>query len=160
MSKKYAVFFGRYSPFHLGHEWLIREKLDKGIPCLIFVRDTPLDEKNPFTAEARKSMLEASFSGEDVIVKIVENIESLNWGRGVGYEVNEHMPPEDIKWISATRIRECIKTDDPDWLNYVDPRTAAWLKDYYSKQDQSKEPVKKTGKGDGSYKTSEPTKKT
>ena len=134
--KKKAVFFGRYAPFHLGHEWLIRKKLDLGIPCLIYVRDTPLDEKNPFTAEERKLMLEASFDGEDVKVEICDDIESLNWGRGVGYVVNEHKPPEDIKWISATRIRECIKNNDPDWLNYVNPKTAAWLKAYYDKQDQ------------------------
>jgi len=149
MSKK-AVFFGRWSPMHKGHEWLIRKKLDLGIPCLVYVRDTPKDEKNPFDAEDRKSMLEATFAGEDVQVEICPDIESVNWGRGVGYEVNEHKPPEDIKWISATRIRECIKNDDPDWLNYVDPRTAAWLKDYYAKDEEEK--TKSPCKGDGSCK--------
>ena len=138
-SSKKAVFFGRWSPMHKGHFWLINQKLSKNIPCLIYVRDTPIDEKNPFTAEERKSMLEARFIDDDVEVQISPDIESLNFGRGVGYEVNEHKPPEDIKWISATRIRECIKNDDPDWLNYVDPRTAAWLKNYYAKQNQDKE---------------------
>ena len=133
--KKKAVFFGRWSPMHYGHEWLIRQKLDQGIPCLVFVRDTPLDEHNPFTAEERKSMLEATFDGEDVEVQIVCDISSLNWGRGVGYEVNEHVPPENIKQISATKIRECIKNNNPEWLEYVNPKTAAWLKTYYSKQE-------------------------
>lgn len=159
MSKK-AVFFGRWSPMHHGHFWLINQKLGEGIPCLIYVRDTPLDEKNPFTAEERKSMLEATFIDEDVEVQICPDISSINFGRGVGYEVNEHKPPEDIKWISATRIRECIKNDDPDWLNYVDPRTAAWLKDYYAKQkDNPKEP-KSPCKGDGSCKSDLKEKKT
>jgi FAD synthase len=137
--KKKAVFFGRWSPMHAGHRWLVSQKLNLGIPCLIYVRDTPRDEKNPFTAEERKSMMEAAFFGEDVQVEICPDIESVNWGRGVGYEVNEHKPPEDIKWISATRIRECIKNDDPDWLNYVDPRTAAWLKDYYRQNNNISE---------------------
>lgn len=35
----------------------------------------------------------------------VPDIESFNYGRGVGYEVIEHFPPEDIKKISGTSIR-------------------------------------------------------
>ena len=32
-------------------------------------------------------------------------IESVNYGRDVGYEVIEHEPPQDVKKISATNIR-------------------------------------------------------
>ena len=37
---------------------------------------------------------------------IIPDIESVNYGRGVGYEIIEHKPPQDIKEISATKIRE------------------------------------------------------
>ena len=37
---------------------------------------------------------------------IIPDIESVNYGRGVGYEIIEHFPPTDIKEISATKIRE------------------------------------------------------
>ncbi len=46
---KRAMFVGRWQPMHNGHKWLISQKLDKGIPILICVRDIPPDAKNPFT---------------------------------------------------------------------------------------------------------------
>ena len=33
------------------------------------------------------------------------DIESINYGRDVGYDIIEHKPPEDIKEISGTKIR-------------------------------------------------------
>jgi len=42
---------------------------------------------------------------------IIPDIESVNYGRGVGYQVIEHIPPSDISDISATKIREQMKTD-------------------------------------------------
>ena len=42
-------------------------------------------------------------------ITIVPDIESINYGRGVGYEVIEHVPPQDIKEISATKIREQMR---------------------------------------------------
>ena len=37
------------------------------------------------------------------------DIESVNYGRGVGYEIIEHIPPTDIKEISATKIRQELR---------------------------------------------------
>ena len=37
---------------------------------------------------------------------IIPDIESINYGRDVGYEIIEHIPPKDIEKISATKIRE------------------------------------------------------
>lgn len=46
------------------------------------------------------------FLGEDVIVfPLPQDIESINYGRGVGYEIIEHVPPEEIAEVSATKIR-------------------------------------------------------
>ena len=39
---------------------------------------------------------------------IIPDIESVNYGRGVGYEIIEHVPPENIKKISATKIRASL----------------------------------------------------
>ena len=41
-----------------------------------------------------------------VKVIIIPDIESVNYGRGVGYEIIEHIPPSDISKISATKIRK------------------------------------------------------
>lgn len=114
MSRK-AAFIGRWQPMHLGHEWLIRKKLDVGIPVLILVRDIPPDKMNPYTTKETVSMIRAAFEGEDVEVQVIPDIESVNWGRGVGYETNEFKPPEDIKRISATAIRTQIQNGDDSW---------------------------------------------
>jgi len=42
---------------------------------------------------------------------IIPDIESINYGRGVGYNIIEHVPPKNIGEISATKIRESLKKD-------------------------------------------------
>ena len=106
--KKYAIFVGRYQPYHWGHIELIQQKLDAGIPALIMVRDIAPDEKNPFTTEQTVEMIEKyhAAKGDDVKVMIIPDIESVNYGRGVGYEINEFTPTGEIAFISATKIRD------------------------------------------------------
>lgn len=121
-SKKYAVFVGRYQPYHFGHIELIQQKLNEGVPVLIMIRDIEPDEKNPFTTEQTVSMIEKyhKSKGDDVKVIIIPDIESVNFGRGVGYEVNEFTPPKEIGGISATGVRNSIKNGDDYWKRMVD----------------------------------------
>jgi hypothetical protein len=46
-----------------------------------------------------------------IIVSIIPDIESVNYGRGVGYDVIEHVPPKEIGDISATSIRNKMRKD-------------------------------------------------
>ena len=87
VDKKYAIFVGRYQPYHFGHIELINQKLKKGVPALIMVRDIEQDEKNPFTTEQTVDMIKKyhAAKGDDVDVIIIPDIESVNYGRGVGY---------------------------------------------------------------------------
>ena len=104
--KQYALFIGRWQPWHDGHDWLIRQKLDKGVPVLVAIRNVAPDDKNPYTpTEVYHNILDL-YEAEDVEVIIIPDIESVNYGRGVGYEINEHVPPPEIHEISATKIRE------------------------------------------------------
>ena len=122
--KKYAIFVGRYQPYHFGHIELIKQKLDQGIPTLIMVRNIKPDERNPFTTEQTVSMIKKYHKthGDDLKVMIIPDIESVNYGRGVGYEINEYQPPSDsgAMFISATKIRESIKNGDNTWKSMVD----------------------------------------
>ena len=117
---KRAMFIGRWQPFHNGHKWLINQKLSEGTPILIAVRDIPPDEKNPFTTEQTVEMIQKVYSEQDVEVVCIPDIESVNYGRGVGYGINEHVPPENIGFISATGIRNNIKENNNSWRENVD----------------------------------------
>ena len=113
--KKYSVFFGRWQPFHRGHYWLINERLKEGKNVWVAIRDVKPDEKNPWTAH--EVMMNLSEELKDLIeegkifLSIVPDIESINYGRGVGYDVIEHVPPKEIGEISATSIREQMRKD-------------------------------------------------
>jgi len=122
-SKKYAIFIGRFQPPHKGHIELMDQKLKDNIPILIMVRDIEPDEKNPLTTNQTIFLLEKYYSTKNVDVTImsIPDIESVNFGRGVGYEINEYIPPKDVASISATGIRNCIKNKDEYWRKLVDP---------------------------------------
>lgn len=120
MTTKRAMFVGRWQPFHDGHKWLIEQRLSEGDPVLVAVRDIPPDEKNPFTTEQTIEMIEQVYRDQDVVVMAIPDISSVNYGRGVGYAINEHVPPKDIGFISATSIREKIINEDDSWKNIVD----------------------------------------
>ena len=113
---KRALFIGRWQPLHPGHKWLFNQKLEKNIPILIAVRDTPVNDSNPFSTEDVVSNLEKEYREEVAsgLVKVIPipDIESVNYGRGVGYEINEFVPPNDIGKISATKIREKMKGNE------------------------------------------------
>ena len=117
---KRAMFIGRWQPFHNGHKWLINQKLSEGKPILIAVRDIPPDEKNPFTTEQTVEMIQEVYREQDVEVVCIPDIESVNYGRGVGYEINEHVPPQNIGFISATGIRNNIRENNNSWRENVD----------------------------------------
>lgn len=112
---KYSMFIGRWQPWHKGHRWLIDQRLNEGKNVLICIRDVEPDDKNPFAAN--QVLVNISSELSDLInmgrirIIIIPDIESVNYGRGVGYDIIEHVPPEEINNISATKIREELKRD-------------------------------------------------
>lgn len=129
---KRAIFIGRFQPYHYGHISLVQQKLEDGIPVLIMVRNIEADERNPFTTEQSVSMIEKyhESKGDDVKVMIIPDIESVNYGRGVGYEINEYIPPSDIERISATEVRNSIKSGDNSWKDMIDESIQEDVKNY------------------------------
>jgi len=133
-NKKYAIFVGRYQPYHYGHIELIKQKLDLGIPALIMVRNIEPDERNPFTTEQTVRMIKKYHErkGDDVKVIIIPDIESVNYGRGVGYEINEYEPPSNsgAMFISASKIRDSIKNGNENWKKMVDESLHSDIENY------------------------------
>jgi nicotinamide mononucleotide adenylyltransferase len=114
-AKQYSMFIGRWQPWHSGHKWLIDQRLEEGKNVLICIRDIEPNEQNPFTAqEVYENIL---FKLYDLIIEgrvkvmVIPDIESVNFGRGVGYDIIEHLPPQEVSDISATKIREQLKQE-------------------------------------------------
>lgn len=130
---KYHAYIGRWQSPHLGHKWLIDQHLDRDEPVLILIRDVPEDYKNPFTPGEVSVMLERAFSIEvasgTVKIQIIPDIASINYGRGVGYDVicHEAAAPPEIKRISATEIRRQIRAGEDGWREMVMPKVAPFL---------------------------------
>ena len=109
---QFAMFVGRWQPLHLGHQELFKRAMDEGKNVLICIRDIQPDEKNPFTAEQVRENISNFYSEEErVKVMVIPDICSIEFGRGVGYDIIEHIPPQEIHNISATKIREQMKKE-------------------------------------------------
>jgi cytidyltransferase-like protein len=118
---QFAMFVGRWQPLHLAHQALFARAMNEGKNVLVCIRDGQVNEKNPFTAEQVKENIEnfyAKFNEVNaqanlpiVKVMIIPDICSIEFGRGVGYDIIEHIPPTEIGDISATKIREQMRKD-------------------------------------------------
>jgi phosphopantetheine adenylyltransferase len=122
MSKKYAMYVGRWQNWHKGHEWLLNQQLEKGKDIWVAIRNVPTDENNPKTAQqVMMDLAEESFFKENshkINISIIPDIESINYGRGVGYDVIYHEPPEDVAKISGTSIRNGYIDSNGDIIEY------------------------------------------
>jgi phosphopantetheine adenylyltransferase len=122
MSKKYAMYVGRWQNWHKGHEWLINQQLEKGKDVWVAIRNVPTDENNPKTAQqVMVDLAEEPFfvkNSHKIQISIIPDIESINYGRGVGYDVIYHEPPEDVAKISGTSIRNGYIDSNGDIIEY------------------------------------------
>lgn len=59
MDYDYLIFIGRFQPFHKGHEWVIRQALDKAKKVIVLIgsADRPRTPKNPFNFDERFDMI-------------------------------------------------------------------------------------------------------
>jgi len=126
--KRYAMFIGRWQPFHKGHKYLIDKALAEGKEACVAIRDTEISDKNPYSVAQRKEMIWRVY-GEKVLAIAIPDIESINIGRKVGYGVNRIDPPEDITKISGTNVRAGKDSNVPDevWEYVKTLKTTLWL---------------------------------
>jgi len=124
MSKKYAMYVGRWQNWHKGHEWLLNQQLEKGENVWVAIRNVETDENNPKTAQqVMMDLADEPFFKENshrINISIIPDIESINYGRGVGYDVIYHEPPEDVAKISGTNIRNGYIDSNGDIIEYSD----------------------------------------
>lgn len=112
---QYAMFIGRWQPLHPGHKEMFNQAINEGKKVLICIRVTETNEKNPWNSHEvltnlsneLKDLIEQGF----VKIMTIPDISSVEFGRGVGYDIIEHIPPTEIADISATKIREQMKIE-------------------------------------------------
>jgi len=107
---QWSLFIGRWQPLHDGHKELFRQVIDEGGKVCVAVRDGDVNEKNPFTAYQVMMNIADEMKSEiaegNLRVIIIPDICSVEFGRGVGYDIIEHIPPPEVAEISATKIRK------------------------------------------------------
>jgi nicotinamide mononucleotide adenylyltransferase len=117
------MFIGRYQAPHTGHMTIFDEYLSKGKPVLIAIRDVEPDENNPLTAHEVLQVWAQIYANNSLVkIIIVPDIASVNYGRGVGYEVTEIKVTDQIANVSATEIRRQIMSGETGWHKLVDSK--------------------------------------
>ena len=112
---QYAMFIGRWQPLHPGHKEMFNQSINEGKKLLICIRDIEPNDKNPWTSQevlvnVSKELKDLIEEGKVKII-IIPDISSVEFGRGVGYDIIEHIPPQEVADISATKIREQMKKE-------------------------------------------------
>ena len=129
-------FIGRWCPLHQGHTWIIEKKVNEfpGCPILVYVRNTAFDE---IPADKRAKLVRMWMEAKNIQghVQIIPDIDGVYYGRGVGYNVEEIQPPDNIKAISATEIRRRIKEGDESWKELVAEGTQAYVKELFKEEN-------------------------
>jgi hypothetical protein len=127
--KPTTQMLGRWQPWHAGHTALFKKALMETGQVCIQIRDvggivgqdagagrTAAQTDNPFDLETVKRNIVDALAGEgfiyneDYIIMLVPNIVDISYGRGVGYTFSQHDLGEEIHNISATKIREQLRT--------------------------------------------------
>lgn len=124
MSIKYAIFAGRWQPFHKGHLWVAEKILEK-YPFLIMgivnpIPQSPPDpmyhkfklEENPFTFWERVEMLSSLFSAMNLKERVIY---IPMWHPRVSLKKEEvYLPPHNEReWIvPIAEIEEYKKAED------------------------------------------------
>jgi len=112
---QWSLFIGRWQPLHTGHKELFRQVINEGGKVCVAIRDGETNEKNPFSPlQVMHNIfneMQAEIEAGTLKAIIIPDICSVEFGRGVGYDIIEHIPPAEVAEISATKIREQMKAE-------------------------------------------------
>ena len=128
---QYAMFIGRWSPFHLGHSAIINRVLAAGDCVLIAIRDTEISPDDPWPVSVRKAMIKSYYDTtiwkNSVRIITIPDIHSIHIGRAVGYKLVEH-ESDGVFNMSGTEIRNLIKDGHSRWECFVSASVVGVIK--------------------------------
>jgi len=96
---KYALYTGRFQPYHLGHQYVLEEasKLAENIIVVIGSANRPLTFKNPFTVDERKQMIPDKINGSNIIkVEMKDYATDGQWVLGMQDIVDDIAGDNDV----------------------------------------------------------------
>ena len=112
---QWSLFIGRWQPLHTGHKELFRQVINEGGKVCVAIRDGEVNEKNPFSPLQVMTNIFNEMQDEveagTLKVIIIPDICSVEFGRGVGYDIIEHIPPTEVAKISATKFRKQLREE-------------------------------------------------
>ena len=108
--KDYALFVGRFQPFHNGHLFVAREIVSKGYHPLIAIGSAYESHtyQNPFTAGERFAMIDLSLEDEGIERRIIPVPDINRYGVWVSH-VENLVPPFDVVFANSPLIQELFK---------------------------------------------------
>ena len=113
------LVIGRFQPITKGHINLIDAALRKG-NVIIGIKFSQIDINNPFTPDKIKKMLHAVYKKiRHIEVIVIPAFDFIGHGRYTGYSMKMIDVDEEIKQISATKIRLSIQQENQEWKNFV-----------------------------------------
>ena len=102
-----VLFPGRFQPFHAGHQEVVRQLLEGGDDVIIGIRDTDINEQNPYTAEARMQAIKYLYAKEPrVSVRVIPDFDWIAAGRDPGWWLAYVEVDEEIANIRARDLRQ------------------------------------------------------
>lgn len=104
--EKKSLFIGRWQPLHEGHKMLFNKVREEGRKILIGIRETAIDENNPFSVKERIDIIHKEVPDAEIV--IIPDISEVVYGRKIGYGIREIRLDKDIEKISATDLRKKI----------------------------------------------------
>jgi nicotinamide-nucleotide adenylyltransferase len=150
--REVAFFVGRFQPFHKGHLFAIKQALKKFDKVIIGIGSTNvIDERNPFTFEERKAMINkvlVKFKRRYKIIGIPDFFDDIAWRNYCLEKATFDVVITGSDWVrrcfkgvkpvikpaflkpkkyKATRIRKFIK-EGKKWENLVPTAVAKYIK--------------------------------
>jgi hypothetical protein len=121
--KPTVQMLGRWQPWHDGHQELFKRCIAKTGQVIIQVRDVQgvsggiNQDDNPFDWDdvcknIENGLLKDGYKrGIEYEIMLVPNIVNITYGRSVGYKFEEEIFDESVSAISATKIREQLRSE-------------------------------------------------
>lgn len=110
---KRSLYVGRFQPFHDGHTAIIRALLEEGNRPIVALRDTKLDQSNPYPLYARFRAMSHVF-GKQIDLVGVPDFDEIVFGRSPGFDLRQIRLDAELEAVSGTELRRITPT--PIWL--------------------------------------------